>query len=408
MNFSWSAIGPDGQTIQGPSGTGMNEWRIANGDLDTANDWLKWKPGKWKILTQVGSATSEFEQEIGWRTEDYAIIGQIVQTNTHISDRPGTLGSAWQFRRAITYDIGDWFSDDLKREAVALLPIPPEAFTGPWVLYWAFLKSHEQTPQGPFTKGRLLPIFGQYPTGEVLYGHRFWMVQTGLNMAPDQPEVDDQYSASALEAIRQAGEFRIMHRYQAKFSVDNNGNVIGLPITVGEHVSDEGITKGGFGFVADQFYPGSPAIEPVTFPFMESETNGWMKHEGHKAAKLSGYCTARIGEKGRNVNWRLFGLDAPWIFSEIVHEVKPDRTVETTVRTSVDVSWKDGSIIQGATPFNNLSIYKAIPNQRQDGSFAVTYEREPDGLLEMEGKLERFINSVSGRWPEPDIPPSVR
>lgn len=75
--FTWTAEGPGGETITGPTGAGKNEWKIADGDDDTANDWLKWKPGKWKIKVQFGSTQAEFEQEVGTRTEQYFVVGTI-------------------------------------------------------------------------------------------------------------------------------------------------------------------------------------------------------------------------------------------------------------------------------------------------------------------------------------------
>jgi hypothetical protein len=75
--FTWTAEGPGGETITGPTGAGKNEWKIADGDDDTANDWLKWKPGTWKIKVQIGSAQAEFEQEVGIRTEQYFAFGMI-------------------------------------------------------------------------------------------------------------------------------------------------------------------------------------------------------------------------------------------------------------------------------------------------------------------------------------------
>lgn len=409
-NIEWSAEGPDGQTIQGPSGAGKNEWKIADDDEDTANDWLKWIPGKWKIKVKVASSTAEFEQQIGWRTEDYAVIGQIVQTSTHDGDKPGTSGSAYQFRRAIVYDINAWFDDDLEREAAALLPLPPEIFTGAWVANWGLLESHG--PKGPFTSGTMVvPILGSVSVGTVNSGHRYWMVQTGLNMAPDDPKPAEQFAASDLTTLQQARQFRIMHRYQVKFFVDDNGRITGMPLLVGKHISDKGTTKLGFALTANQLYPGSPAFGPVQFPFlsMESEDNEYNrapKNEPVSAdkTKLSGYATARIAETGRNVNWRLFGKDAPWIFSEIVHEVKSDRTIQTTHRTSVDISWRDGSVIEGETPFNNLNIYKRQKNLETED---FDYIRQGD-VLSMEGKLKPFIDSASGKWPEPKIPPSVK
>ena len=111
-----------------------------------------------------------------------------------------------------------------------------------------------------------------------------------------------------------------------------------------------------------------------------------------------------LGEKGRNVNWRLFGKDAPWIFSEIIHELKSDGSVEASHKLSVDITWKNGQK-QGDTPFNNLNIYKRNIVFNQDGSIQANYDRED--LLPMEGELKPFIDSASGQWPELAIAPSV-
>ena len=95
-------------------------------------------------------------------------------------------------------------------------------------------------------------------------------------------------------------------------------------------------------------------------------------------------------------------MDAPWIFSEIIFEMKPDGTVDTRLRTSVDIAWKDGSVTSGTKQFNNLNIYKRTVTV--DG--VVQYERK--GLLQMEGKLEPFVKSASGVWPEPPLSPEIQ
>lgn len=250
-------------------------------------------------------------------------------------------------------------------------------------------------------------MIGQIPAGTVQSGHRFWMTQHMLNAAPDAPKVGDLITTAGLAQIKRDKQFRIMHRYQAKFMLDENGFITGRT-TVGEHIADKGITKVGVGLEAGELFPGSPKIGPYTFPLFESEDNQYNQSPdnqpiGSGKTKMSGYSTARIGEKGRNVNWRLFGKDAPWIYSEMVFEVKPDRSVQTTQRASVDISWRDGSVIQGDKQFNNLNIYKATLDPQDN---IVIYERKD--LLEMEGKLAPFINSASGQWPEPNIPPSIQ
>ena len=76
--YSWSAEGPETKT--GPSGTGQDEWRIADSDGDIANDWLDWKPGKYKIKCVIGFvdgsiSTVEFEQEVNVRTHGCPVNG---------------------------------------------------------------------------------------------------------------------------------------------------------------------------------------------------------------------------------------------------------------------------------------------------------------------------------------------
>jgi hypothetical protein len=409
--FAWSAEGPE--SISGPSGIGRSEWSIDDLDDDAAHDWVDWKPGTYSIKCEItppggASATVEFQQEIGWRTEEYAVIGQIVPTHAHDRDKPGDLGSAWQFRRAVAYDFRALFVSDAEREAAALLPIPTEKLSALWFTYWTFLRSRGQTPQGPFTSGSTTAfLFGQASRGTVLYGHRYWMVQSLFNMAPDQPPVDPGISFPKLKQIQNDGEYRIMHRYQTKFFLDDSANMRNQPITVGEHVAFHGKTKGGLGLEANELYPGSPAFGPVTFPLMSSETDKvWNRHEANTSSKVSGYALARVGPKGRNANWRLVGKDAPFVFSEIIHEVKPDRSVQTIHRTSLDITWGESSGQQGSLPFNNLNIYKSAVRKDENGLVGVNYTRI--NRLRMEGSLEPFVNSASGQWPEPSIPPSIR
>ena len=146
-------------------------------------------------------------------------------------------------------------------------------------------------------------------------------------------------------------------------------------------------------------------------PILQVRTEEAEASDSHGARTISGdgrkqsyFASARIGEKGRNVNWRIFGKDAPWIFSEIIHELKPNRTVEASIGLSVDVTWKNG-LTEGETPFNNINIYKRNIVFNQDGSINGDYQREK--VLQMNGELKPFIDSASGQWPEPDSNPSI-
>lgn len=123
------------------------------------------------------------------------------------------------------------------------------------------------------------------------------------------------------------------------------------------------------------------------------------------ATKLAGYASGRIGIRGRKVNWRLFGKDAPWIYSEILYRLNPDRTVTTRFNTSVDASWEDG-VTSGTIQCNNLNLYRAtITQELGPGRFVKTYDRK--AVLPMEGMVKPFIDSATGLWPEPFTIPSL-
>ena len=417
VNFNWSAEGPNSQTIQGPSDTGKNEWKIADSDEDRVKNSLKWKPGKWKIKVQVGSVLTEFEQQVGWRTEDYLVIGQIVQTHTHDRDAPPLIAAGdypWEisspvalFRRAVTDDIATWLplgaAGDAICNAATVTPLPITAkLSEVHFIFWS-LMSHSLTPTGPFTCSWPLG------KGSVAYGNRYWMVQHMLNISPDAPLAPAQLPASDFDATRNAKQFRVLHRYQNKFLVGLDGKIEAGSVKKVNQVADEGVTKLKFGVEAGEFQPlwNNPewAVDLTTEP---PETNQYHGKEQTSSdrTKTSSFATARIGAKGRNVNWRLFGKDAPWIYAEIIFEVKADSTIETTIKASVDVIMRNEADVQGTKQFNNLNIYKAKPKTLDDGSVVINYDRLV--LLPMAGKLEPFINSASGQWPEPAIPPSVQ
>jgi hypothetical protein len=414
--YTWTATGPNNHTINGPVGQGKSEWKIAEGG-ESGKGWLDWKPGKYKVkctinlpsISGVAIPPVEYDQEVGWRTEDYLVIGQIVETHTHdvdappvfsVENRPWEISSpvAW-FRRALAYDIAAWFPSLSIREAVCIAPAPITGFLiEAWFFNWGILNGHDVTPRGPFTSS--------YPSkfGNVEYRHRYWMLQHMLNLAPDKPTVGEQITASDLPTAQDAGQYRIMHRYQTKIMADEAGKIT-TTNPVGTHISAHGLTKVGVGIEANQLYPGSPKVGPFTLPTFDSDTNEFNGNEplSSDRTKTSGFSTARVGDKGCNVNWRLFGKDAPWIFSEIIFELKSDRSVQATHRASVDITWKDGSVIRGRNNFNNLNIYKAAFDPQDK---VLIYERK--GLLEMEGQLESFVNSASGQWREPNISPSIK
>jgi len=411
--FTWMATGPTGDIISGPIKSSKNEWKIANGDSDTANDWIKWKPGKYKIKCIVqpidrASFEVEMDQEVGWRTETLLVIGQIVPTHAHDNDEPaffpqngGTdLSSpSIAYRRAILYDLVEYIPlPPHLIEALAIAPLPITGkLTEGWFGYWALLKSHDNTPRRPFSNS--------HPSGfgAVTDRHRLWMTQHVFNISYDRPSVQAKFAEDEFIGIQQARQYRLLHRYQAKFEVQS-GLIKGESFIAIKPIGDQGTTKIYAGF------------EPGTIPFIDNPSYGITEEpfvnplsnkEGKvstDAKAISSYLSIRVGDDGRNANWRLFGKDVPWIFSEIIFEVTSEGSVNTRLRTSTDIKWKDGVVTSGTNPFNNLNIYKRTIDTLTG---QVNYERQGE-VLGMDGHLESFLNSSSTAWPEPDLEPEIK
>jgi hypothetical protein len=399
MTFTWTATGPNGETITGPTGAGRNEWKIADGDEDTANDWVKWKPGKWKIKVQIGSTTAEFEQEIGWRTEDYVVIGQIVATNAHDGDAPSATETSG-FQRAVVTDCALFAP-----VAIAALPalyagtLPNEVFVAAEAINWA-ISYHWMTPQGPFSSS----ISG---LGTVTEPHRFWMVQTGLNASIDTPTAPSSIADSDIPATITAKQFRLFHHYQAKFTLTPAGKIDTTKLITLHGDKPEDAINGPTKLTLPEGAFDPKWHNPLYQIQIPAEVS---PHNGHKQTSTdltqhSGFASGRVGPDGQNVNWRIFGRDVPWIFSEIIFQVNPDHSVESRIETSVDITWKNNTKT-GTHNFNNLNIYKLQLDPEDDTK--VNYVRQPDGLLEMNNQVKPFIESVPlGTWPTPAIEPSV-
>jgi len=315
------------------------------------------------------------------------------------------------YRRALLYDMLDLplfdTANDAIRDALTVTTWPITAkLTEAWFGYW-YLMPEGITPQGPFTQA--------FPSGNggVQYGHRFWALQHVFNISPDAPLAPQTFTPAGFDTIRSAEKYRILHRYKSKFPVTADGKINSEKIIQIENVAHGGPTKMNIGIAEGELIDTplwkNPAATILNLPSQPSET--WPPYQGKQSlsqdgTKLSYYALGRVGKGGQNVNWRLMGKDAPWIFSEIIVEMKTDRTFTELYKTSVDASWSETSGRQGQTPFNNLNIYKGIVGQLQDGSFTVTFTRKD--LMPMEGEMEPFINSASGQRPEPPIPPSVQ
>lgn len=76
--------------------------------------------------------------------------------------------------------------------------------------------------------------------------------------------------------------------------------------------------------------------------------------------------------------------------------VKPDKTEIVNVERSPHAP----PSTPGISIFNNLNLYARSEINR--------FVQLNGGLLRMEGHLQSFVESGSGAWPEPDIPPTVK
>jgi hypothetical protein len=396
--LSWTAEGPDGNTITGPSGPGCAEWSIHDQDDDLDVNWLTWTPGRWKLRIQIAGHQMEVEQEVGWRTEEYAVIGQVVPTYAHNSNAPsGEEGI--DYRRALLHDIPLPSEIGQAREALAVLGVPLTGkITEFWFGYWAKLALP--------VKG---PIQSSHPwgIGKVEEGHRYWALQHVLNVNHDFPTAPDTFDEEIFQDFVDREKYRIIQRHQSKFLLTEDGKIDVASFTpLAPTFAREGPTKLNLGIAEGEFLPvcDNAAYTFFELPTEPSQTN--LFHERHKVSQdrmaISHFATARIGESGQKVNWRLFGLDAPWIFCEIIVEVAPDRSVRERVWTCIDTHWSaDGQ--SGKKPFNDLRIYRATVNPNPAARTKIYSLVEH---LSMEHSLKDFIESASGARPEPPIPPS--
>ncbi len=217
--FSWSAEGPETKT--GPSGTGKNEWKIADGDEDAANDWIKWKPGKYKIKCAIsfaggGSSNVEFKQEVGVRTDDVVVVGWIdpaqVTLNTsgvqsaltQVFPSGGLAASDASMAKQQAGFLLKHISEDGVSAGFELVPlylrfavtnVSFNAFSAAdkaYALNWMFKYAGNSPPQNSFTTN----------------GHF------------DQQLLDDFVDG------HDSTDFKLMNHYQAKYRVNENGKFI--------------------------------------------------------------------------------------------------------------------------------------------------------------------------------------
>ncbi len=406
--FTWKATDSQGNVINGPSGAGDNHWQISNGGNDpSGNTTLTWRPDTYTIQCTIvasggGTIPVTFTQKIGWRTEDYVVIGQIVSTDTFANSGPQGIIDSTLFRAAITTDCAGAVSSGSTLAGglpvLAAPALPNSAFGFIEFASWG-VWPHALTPQGPLSYA-----------GAVTEGNRYWMYENALNASVDTPTVagpsDPPMTTSQLSATQALGNYRLFHHYQTRFTLTTAGTIdnfydIHKDGIVGKTKLD--IPAGAFNPVVN--------TPPIVVHTVEADTNpiDALPNQAHTQTntartELSSYASGRVGSDGQNVNWHVMGQDVPWIFSEILCQVASDHTVTSNIEMSVNKDWKDNGTVSGAVNFNNLNIYKGVYTP---ATGQLNYVSQ--SLLPMEGQLQGFISSVPyGTWPTPPTTPSAQ
>jgi hypothetical protein len=383
-----------GETIPGPSGVGVNFWRIANEGGNDANgdQWLRWKPGTYKITCNLGDKDLDVQSlRVGYRSDHILVIGQIVETHSHDLDKP-IGGSAGLWASAVADDITSSilpaavpidFHDNAALGMGAAFLLLPERGAEAWAACWAgalgyppgwvpgwwpsaWIPPSVAPPAVPISSAG--PAFTSYggkfrPMGTMTARHHYWATQHMLNTNPDTPTVPAAIFTKAaagsptLAQVFANKQYRVFHEFQAKFLLTNQGKIEQSTFVPMHNRAAKGTTKlkvgevnaGDWGRAYASIGVGMPPISmplppfDITKPFPDedSETNQYNERIYHAAAgnEVSSFATARIGERGRRVSFRQFGKDAPWIFSEIIFHVESDWKVNLMGRTSTTVQW---------------------------------------------------------------------
>ncbi len=192
--FTWTAEGPSGEIVAGPTGLGQHEWKIATDEHNGPQKWLKWKPGKWRIKCQVGpTAVAAFDQQIGIRTEEYFVVGAILEEPT---------------------------IPTVNVDASTI-----DHFECPEIAFRLLLQDFDDVPEN---------------NGDRLYvNYRIINTTANINPVLDVVPNDTAVNAFGLDGDR---HYRLFSRCQFRYDIDRNRKLSSLPMVIGQLVDYAGET----------------------------------------------------------------------------------------------------------------------------------------------------------------------
>jgi len=389
--YAWSANGPE--TIVGPSGLGVNEWKIADGDSDPT-DRLSWRPGSYTIkckLTYSSGATRtiRYDQMVGWRTDEYVIVGQVKPLN----DVQLTAEQALTLKSNIVTDVSSstfW--------AGSLFSPPLELSTLAWFGAQAFVTNGYSD----------LRIANLPDVGDT---ERLWMLQHILNSNPDLFNVPDSFEPGVLLQLTQEESHRMYSRIRYKYILSANGTIkqaIAAPTSANLNgptkvtLPTDAVTA--FNWITNA--SGLPLLQlpaQILIPSEVATTSGF--YFDKQGGRLSSFVSGRIGIEGQYPNYALFRRNAPYIFAETIFGLDSSRkATQQTIRLSVDKTWLRNGGETGAWFFNEIRIFRR--NYSQSGApFEIVRTL---AFSENPGMLREFIFSLPlltfpGTEPQPTV-----
>jgi hypothetical protein len=381
--ISWKAMHSDGTEILGPIGIGEVSWNISNISIPES---LTWKPGDYEIIVTVDGHDLQFTQEIGWRTEEYLVVGQV--------------------KPLFEYDIGEGpkltlradLVADVARETNSIVPggliyLTTENTVLAWLGAEAFVTNSYTTPRVAY-----LPNVGNV--------EKLWMLQHILNVNPDLFDIPITLTVGQLNQLRTEKSYRMLSRAGYKYTLNDEGKIDSI-ISMATSVSEVGPTKVTIPAAAQIFFDWIPDLIIEGQIQMESEiaTTSTTTIVDRVNGHISNFIGGRVGVEGQYPNYALFSRGAPYIHAEVRHDLDEEgKTSVETVRLSVDEVWSSDNVALGNTVFNEIRIMKR--NSELEGApFQVvkSYTFNPPA-----SHLNDFIMSApQGVFDVPEPEPSI-